>query len=202
MLTDQKHPEGEDGRKTRPTEAGGEHVFPHKVSCQPQPCPGHQCEAELLPGLTPEATWNVSVGVRSASHLPWSGRVHAEHVCLLLLGSAQHIVLKRVRSGTYALLADRPKRDTATSRRGSARWRRSWRRRIKSCSGCVSGRLSPGQGSGKGASPVCSPSLDASPLLMPVTCTELVAPSASCLPIGVSATQYVSVGPRARSWCS
>lgn len=42
-----------------------------------------------------------------------------------------------LRAGLTLFLADRRRRGTATSRRGCGRWRPSWRRRTRSCSGCV-----------------------------------------------------------------
>lgn len=80
----------------------------------------------------------------------WRGCWCSEHAVLVgCCGRVWHALA----GGEAAdrVCADRLKRDTATSRKGCGRWRRSWRRRIRSCSGCVSGPRLGGQG----AAPHC-----------------------------------------------
>lgn len=90
------------------------------------------------------------------------------------------------------MFADRPRRDTATLRRGCARWRHSWRKRIKSCSGYVSRHKAErrarcgGTCSGRGKQH----------LVIPLVPTRTPVPSPSCYVCFVCGLMYESSADR------
>lgn len=101
------------------------------VGTRPLPTPGHQ----------------------HGSPLPPTGTHEAGRDCEQAEGRSQPVVHRPsvwcgAASSSDPTVAHRPSRGMATSRKVCTRWRPSWRKRTKNCSGYVSGRSSRAPGSG------------------------------------------------------